>query len=198
MMNTLRAFIAIEMPPPVPDIVRQSQRALQHGGIDLRWVRPENVHLTLRFLGDISTDAIEGIRCALEALADEFPSFSLQVKGAGVFPGAARPRVVWLGLGGQANLLDGLYRRLSLLLSLQGIPEERRPFRGHLTIARAKGRVDADRLREKLAGLKTLESRPFMADRICLFKSDLGPGGAVYTPLVQVRTGRGTENEAGD
>lgn len=189
MMNTVRAFIAIEMPQTVVDIVRQSQQALQRGGIHMRWVRPENVHLTLRFLGDIPTDAIEGIRSALEHLVAEVTSFSLQIKGAGVFPGASRPRVVWLGLGGQINLLEELYRRLTSLLSEQGFPAEKRPFRGHLTIGRARGRIDAARLRSLMEELKDVESRFFSADRICLFKSDLRPGGAVYTPLVQVRTG---------
>jgi 2'-5' RNA ligase len=190
MMNTLRAFIAIEMPTPVVDIVRQSQEVLRRGGVHLRWVRPENVHLTLRFLGDISTEAIDGIRFALERLAMEIQSFSLRIKGAGVFPGASRPRVLWLGFEEQIHLLE-IYGKLSSLLSEQGIPEEKRPFKGHLTIGRAKGRVDTNRLRVKLAELEGIESQPFAADRVCLFKSDLKPGGAVYTPLVRVRTGRG-------
>ena len=194
-MNTLRAFIAIEMPSPVVEIVRESQQALKRGGIHLRWVRPENIHLTLRFLGDISTDAIHGIRAVFWDLAAETPSFSLQVKGSGVFPGESRPRIVWLGLGGQIHMLAALHRRLSSLLGQQGIPAGKRPFRGHLTIGRAKGRVDADRLRLWLGEMKDVETPPFTVDRICLFKSELGPGGAVYTPLVRVRTGCGTSIE---
>lgn len=186
-METLRAFIAIEMPAHVKDVVRECQQALGRAGVHLRWVKPENVHLTLRFLGDISTDTVEGIKSSLEKLADETPAFSLQIKGAGVFPGLTRPRVVWLGLGGQKLLLGEMYCRLSRLLSGQGIPEEKKPFQGHLTIGRAKGPVDPDLLRAKMAELSILEDRLFPADRICLFKSDLGPGGAVYTPLVRVR-----------
>lgn len=192
-MTTVRTFIAIEMPRLVTDIVRWSQQALQKGGIHLRWVRPENVHLTLRFLGDVPTDDIAGIRDALERLAEESSPFSLQVKGAGVFPGTTRPRVVWLGLGGQMHQLEELCRRLSSLLSEQGIPSEKRPFRGHLTIGRVKDRIDPERLRVQLTELATVETRPFSADRICLFKSDLKPGGAVYTPLVMVRTGGGRD-----
>lgn len=195
-MNSLRAFIAIEMPSPVVDIVRQSQEVLRCGGIRLRWVRPENVHLTLRFLGDISTDVIDPIRCALERLAVEVPSFSLRIRGAGAFPSVSRPRVVWLGLDGQVHLMD-MYGKLSSLLSEYGFPEETRPFKGHLTIGRSKGRVDADRLRVRMAELETLESQPFTADRVCLFRSDLKPGGAVYTSLVQVRTGQGASHESG-
>lgn len=193
-MNTVRAFIAIEMPRLVVDIVRHSQQALERGGVYLRWVRPENVHLTLRFLGDISTGTIAGIRSALEHLAVGVSPFNLQVKGAGVYPGAARPRVVWLGLDGQVDRLVDLYSRLSLLLFQQGIPEENRPFRGHLTIGRVKDRIDADRLKVQMAGLKIIESRPFAVERICLFKSDLKPGGPVYSPLVTVRAGCGVRS----
>jgi 2'-5' RNA ligase len=189
-MDTLRAFIALEMPSRVKDIVRGSQQALQGAGMHLRWIRPENVHLTLRFLGDITTDAVDDLRSVLGRLAEETPAFSLKIKGAGVFPGSARPRVLWLGLGGQTKLLEDMYHRLSLLLSRHGFPEEARPFRGHLTIGRAKGRLDADRFRASLAALKNMESEPFSADRISLFKSDLRSGGAVYTPLFQVRSGR--------
>jgi 2'-5' RNA ligase len=177
------------MPSQVMDIVRESQQMLKGAGIRMRWVRPENVHLTLRFLGDISIDAIECIRSVLGELAEEIQPFSLRIKGAGVFPGLSRPRVLWLGLGGQTELLETLYQRLSLLLLRIGLPEEKRPFRGHLTIGRTKGRVDADRLGKQLAGLKAVLSLTFPADRICLFKSDLRPAGAVYTPLVQVRAG---------
>jgi 2'-5' RNA ligase len=197
MMDTLRAFIAIEMPPPVVDIVRRTQQALQRGGVHMRWVKPENVHLTLRFLGDISTGDIDPIRCALEKLAAESPSATLRIEGAGVFPGPARPRVVWLGLGGQTHLLGELHQRLSLLLSRLGFPEEKRPFRGHLTLGRAKGRVDAHRLRVQLAELKAIESQCFPGDRICLFRSDLRPDGAVYTPLVKVRAGCGPSGDNG-
>ena len=196
MMNTVRAFIAIEMHPLVMDIIRRSQQMLRSGDIHLRWVRPENIHLTLRFLGDISTDAIDGIRYALEQAAANTPSFFLRVKGAGVFPSPARPRVVWLGLDGQLHLLEELYGRLSTLLSEQGISLENRPFRGHLTIGRARGRLDAERLKSRLAELRAIESRPFQADRLCLFKSDLTPRGAIYTPLVQVRTGGGTFSQS--
>jgi 2'-5' RNA ligase len=189
-MDTLRAFIALEMPSLVKDIVRESQETLQRAGIHLRWVRPENVHLTLRFLGDITTDTAHGLRAVLGSLAEETPAFFLKIKGAGVFPGAARPRVLWLGLAGETDLLEGMYRRLSMLLSRQGVPEEKRPFRGHLTIGRAKGRLNADIVRTQLVEMNKTVSAPFSADRIGLFKSDLTAGGAVYTPLFQVRSGQ--------
>lgn len=190
MMNTLRAFIALEMPPMVVDIVRQCQQELQRNGVRMKWIRPESVHLTIRFLGNISSEAVADIRGILEELADDSPSFCLQLKGVGVFPSPSRPRVLWIGLDGDMHLLEESYRRLSNLLFQKGIPKENRPFRGHLTIGRTKGPVDAGRLKTVVGSLENIESRPFSADRIGLYKSDLRPGGAVYTPLFQIRTGR--------
>jgi 2'-5' RNA ligase len=187
-MDTIRAFIAIEMPPMVVDIVQRSQQVLRRGGIRLAWVRPENVHLTLRFLGDIAADAVDRIRDVLEETARETSPFSLCVKGAGAFPGIARPRVLWLGLDGQLQPMAALYRRLSEKLSGLGIAGEKRPFRGHLTIGRVKGRPDIRLLKERMTELEHVESTLFPADSLCLFKSDLTPGGAVYTSLVKVRT----------
>ena len=188
-MKTLRAFIAVEMPHHVADAIRKSQQALKRYGIHLRWVRPENVHLTLRFLGDIAADTVPGIQNAMTQAVSGCLPFQLQVKGIGVFPGIKRPQVVWLGVGGQVDLLDGLYQELSMRLSGLGIPPETRPFRGHLTIGRVKGRLDSERLGMTLSELAEVETKLFTVAGYCLFKSDLTPGGAMHTPLVQVRIG---------
>jgi len=184
-MDTLRAFIAIEMPGLVADAVRRSQQALQKDGIRLRWVRPENVHLTLRFLGDISAATIQAVREAMERSVFGRQPFFLRLSGIGVFPGLKHPKVIWLGLQGQVDLLDDLYRNLSAFLAEQGIPRAERPFKGHLTIGRAKGRLDSENLEAVLLRQAAFETDDFAADSICLFKSDLTPGGAVYTPLVR-------------
>ena len=184
-MDTLRAFIAIEMPGFVADAVRRSQHALQQDGIHLRWVRPENVHLTLRFLGDISTETIQAVREAMERSIFGTQPIILRLSGIGVFPGLKHPKVLWLGLGGQLDLLDDLYRNLSTYLAEQGIPLENRPFKGHLTIGRVKERLYSENLGAALLRQADFRTDDFVADSICLFKSDLTPGGAVYTPLVR-------------
>ncbi len=194
-MTTVRTFIAIEMPHSVMEIVRQTQQVFRQAGIRLRWVRRENVHLTLRFLGDISIDAVPGIQHALERSAAETPAFSLQVKGIGAFPSVARPKVVWLGLQGQLQPLEDLYRRLALSLSEVGIPSENRPFRGHLTIGRVKDRIENEHFRSLMQRMSDVQSESFIADRLCFFKSDLTPGGAVYTPLAQAKIGFGNHSD---
>ena len=186
-MDTLRAFIAIEMPGLVGEAVRRSQDALRHDGIHLRWVRPGNVHLTLRFLGDISASSVPMIREAMEKSVCRREPFSLGISRMGVFPGVKHPKVVWLGLQGQLDFLDELYRILSASLFEKGIPLEKRPFKGHLTIGRVKGMLDAKRLEAVLLRPPPFKAENFVVNSICLFKSDLMPGGAVYTPLVQMQ-----------
>lgn len=192
-MDTLRTFIAIEMPGLVTDAVRQSQETLRHDGIHLRWVRPGNVHLTLRFLGDISPENIPAIREAMRRSVSQREPFSLRVSGVGVFPGLKRPKVLWLGLQGQLELLDDWHRNLSAFLAVQGIPLEKRPFKGHLTIGRVKERLDSETLRAALRHQVQFVTDDFVVDSICLFKSDLTPRGAVYTPLIQTRMGNSNQ-----
>ncbi len=188
-MDTLRAFIAIEMPGLVGEAVRKSQEALRHNGIHLRWVRPGNVHLTLRFLGDISASNIPMIREAMEKSVCRKEPFSLSISGMGVFPGLKRPRVIWLGLQGELDLLDELYRNLSMCLEEKGIPLEKRSFKGHLTIGRVKNRLDSKKLEAALSRPAPFKTEDFVVDSICLFKSELMSGGAVYTPLIQMQMG---------
>lgn len=186
-MNTLRAFIAVEMPSPVVDAIRQQQQVLKRNDTDLRWVRPENLHLTLRFLGDISPAAIGTVQTAMERSIYKQRPFSLMLKGGGVFPGVKRPRVMWVGIEGEVDALGNLHRQLTACLAEQGIPAENRPFKGHLTIARIKDRLDAEELSKMLSCLTIFKTEPFMVNGMDLFKSDLTPKGAVYTRLVTAK-----------
>lgn len=189
-MNTLRAFIAIEMPPMVVDAVRQKQQALKCGNLHLRWVRPENIHLTLRFLGDIPPAAVVTVQAAMKQAVFQQRTFSLMVKGGGVFPGIRRPRVVWLGIEGEVEALGNLQRHLTACLADQGIPVENRAFKGHLTIARVKGRLDDEELGRMLSSLSNFKTDPFAVKGVHLFKSDLKPQGPVYTRLMTVDIGK--------
>lgn len=189
-MDILRAFIAIEMPLLVAEAVRKIQAELKHDGLYLRWVRPENVHLTLRFLGDISISNVPAIQEAMKRSALHREPFFLRISGLGVFPGLKHPKVMWLGLKGQTDQLEALYRNLSTCLAEQGIPLEQRPFKGHLTIGRVKGALDSEALKAALLRRASFQTDDFPAESIRLFKSDLRPQGAVYTPLMQIKMGK--------
>jgi RNA 2',3'-cyclic 3'-phosphodiesterase len=183
----LRAFIALEMPREVAVAAGKARLALEVAGIRLRWVHPENIHLTLRFLGDVPEKDIPGLGQAMGEAATGVSPFSLKVKGVGVFPGMSRPSVVFMGLEGEKDRLAAFYRTLSECLVRRGIPLEKRPFQGHLTIGRVKDRIDSERFARGLASCAKLSTEIFPVDALTLFKSDLMPKGPVYTPLATVR-----------
>ena len=98
MSHTIRTFIAIELPEKIIYTIRKVQEEIKSYGLKIRWVRPENIHLTLKFLGDIKAADTENVARALSESVTGYPPISLMVKGIGVFPGIIRPRVIWLGV----------------------------------------------------------------------------------------------------
>lgn len=185
MSNTIRTFIAIELPEKIIYTISKVQEEIKSYGLKIRWVRPENIHLTLKFLGDIKTADTEKVARAVSESATGYPALSLAVKGIGVFPGIKKPRVLWLGISKQLDLLTALQKTLDEKLEAMGFPKEKRPFRGHLTLGRIKSVIDPKTLHDVLKEFIQFESEPFFADRIILYKSDLKPNGAVYTKLVE-------------
>ena len=142
----MRAFIAIELPPEVADALKDLQRRLRQSGLKASWVRSENIHLTLKFLGDIAPENVEAISGAIKVVADRHAPFALSVAGLGVFPRVKKARVLWAGLsGGVAGLIE-LQQDLDAALSICGFERQIKPFRGHLTLARFRQRVDPGKL----------------------------------------------------
>lgn len=183
MPSTIRAFIAIELPDAVRAVVRDVQQRLRTRGIDAKWVRPENLHLTLRFLGDIAPEQAAGLGALLGRATCSRPRFSLAAQGLGVFPGMRRPRVLWCGLGGDLEALSGLHAELAGGLAAAGFPDDDRPFRGHLTLARFKGPLDTGRLLAAIEAVGTYPPVPFAVERVCLLQSQLTNAGPIYTRL---------------
>ena len=184
MPDTTRAFIAIELPEEIIAFIRKIQEGLRSYGFKARWVRPENIHLTLKFLGDINNEDIKKAGDAIISTAGENASMSLGAKGIGFFPGVKRSRVIWTGIAGQTKELRDLQKTLDGKLETVGFPKEKRPFKGHLTIARIKRKIDAGRLVDAMKEFGRFESKTFMADEVVLFKSELKPSGAVYSKLM--------------
>jgi RNA 2',3'-cyclic 3'-phosphodiesterase len=187
--DTLRTFIAVEIPENIISGIRDLQQDLKAFGVDIRWIRPENIHLTLKFLGDVPAADIDNIFEVISGTAEGISSIPLQAKGIGVFPGVKRPRVLWVGLTGQLELLTRLQKILDANLKGIGFPPEKRPFEGHLTIGRIKTKSDSKIFVDALMAFRSFESETFVADRIVLFKSELKPSGAVYTDLASATLG---------
>jgi 2'-5' RNA ligase len=185
--KTVRTFIGFKLPESVITQIRKVQDEIKTHDFRLKWVRPESIHLTLKFLGNIGESDVRSIETILEKTAAGFSALSLSAKGVGVFPGLRRPRVLWVGLSGEVDTLMRLQQTLEENLSTVGFPKEKRPFRGHLTLARVKAHLDSRKIGAVLSVFGEFESDVFIADQMILFKSELKPEGAVYTELLQAR-----------
>lgn len=180
----MRAFIAIELPNEVADALKDLQRRLGQSGLKARWVRAENIHLTLKFLGDIASHKLEAISGAMKSVADRCAPFTLSAAGLGVFPRLKKARVLWAGLSeGVAELIE-LQQDLDTALSTCGFEREKKAFRGHLTLARFRKRVDPGKLQSSLQELGGIRIGQWTVTDLILFQSELRPSGAVYTRQV--------------
>ena len=183
----LRSFLAIELPGHILRKIEEVQKDLKSSRADVRWVRPEKIHLTLKFFGNIEEARIDSIIKAMEGPALKTSSFSLLVRGMGAFPHLKNPRVIWMGLVDPRGALVPFQREIESRLDEIGFEPEGRPFQPHLTL----GRVNSNRGRDGLVGAmeKHLEEEfgEFAVDRVILFKSELTPSGPIYTPLKEVK-----------
>jgi 2'-5' RNA ligase len=180
----IRAFLAIDPPEEVLreiDSLQGRLRTLISG--DIRWVRPEGIHLTLKFFGDVTGADAETIAAVTREVALVEKPFSLVVGGAGVFPDPRRPRVLWLGMSGDLERLLLFQTRLDQALRLIGFPREERPFRPHLTLARIKDSRSLAGLGRALEKGEQYQAGRFAAAGLSLMQSELKTGGAVYKQL---------------
>jgi 2'-5' RNA ligase len=193
-MNTLRTFIAIELDDELRDNLGRLQARLRErmSPGSVRWVRPDGIHLTLKFLGDTPLDKVEEVQAALARAAAEVGPFTFTVAGLGCFPNARSPRVVWVGLqelsGALARLRDAVEAHVTPL----GFPTEKRPFRPHLTIGRVQRRASKSEVREigEVVATSSIGAVDEMTVTIVSYiKSELKPSGAVYTTLVETKLG---------
>jgi 2'-5' RNA ligase len=178
----VRAFIAIKIDPEVAQRIGAVQSKLDKNLGGIRWVKPENLHLTLKFLGPVSDEKVAPIAETLERALHSLARFSVSCRGLGVFPDIRRAKVLWVGLEGKP--LSALAATTDDALATLGFAREKREFKPHLTIGRwreSAGRPD--RLRRELETGKEQDFGPSQMNEVILFKSVLKPTGAVYTPL---------------
>ncbi|MFZ0544737.1 MAG: RNA 2',3'-cyclic phosphodiesterase [Candidatus Promineifilaceae bacterium] len=178
-MKLLRTFIAIELPPEVRTYLFQTGQKMA-GNVSnraVRWVAPENMHLTLRFLGDTPKGKLPDITAELDAITRDFQPIRLHLDEIGCFPNRKRPRVIWAGLAGETQQLNALQHRIEMAVESLGWKGEKRLFRPHLTIGRVKDSSQANRL----AWEQQLERKAVAVTAVNLIESLLRPHGPVYT-----------------
>ncbi len=186
-MSLLRAFIAIELPKNTLDAIEKQTARLRHtlGNDIIRWIPAQNMHLTLKFLGDIAASHVDFIKQMLAREADSHPQINLQLGGLGSFPTSRRPRLLWIGIHAPAGL-ESLQKSIEAGTSRLGYEQEERAFSPHLTIGRVRQNIGAPELQKVRAALDTIQLGNIgtaRVDSIHLFRSDLQPSGSIYTKL---------------
>jgi RNA 2',3'-cyclic 3'-phosphodiesterase len=179
----LRTFIAVDLPAGIQAALDQFEQALQKAQAPITWVRPERLHLTLKFLGDVAPERIQEIQTSLGKVSESVSPFRLQPAGCGAFPSLKQMRVIWVGLKGDAPALNLLQQGVEEAMVKLGFKKEDRPFRGHLTLGRVKGRQHLRNVQDLLVANQGFETEAFDVTELVLYKSELRPEGARYTPL---------------
>lgn len=183
----MRLFVAIPLVAEIRRMLLKTLRALAEFDRDVRWVREEQMHLTLKFLGEVADGDIPRVTGALTRAVAGCAAFELRIEGSGCFPARGKARVLWVGVADDGGL-SLCQREIEEHLADAGFPREDRPFSPHLTL----GRVTEDRsggaLRTRVAGLRIAAIRQ-MVDAVVLMQSELHPAGARYTRLGSFQLG---------
>ena len=185
--ETVRTFIAVEIPAEVKAGMRDVQAELRKSGADVGWVRADGIHLTLKFLGGIEAGRVSNIAAGLaDALRDTGP-FTLTAAGTGVFPNLRSPRVVWLGVHGDLGALQAVYEAVVSVCEGFGFEREDRAFSPHLTLGRVKSHKGVAALSQLIKQYEDFEAGSFIASSVSVMKSELKPSGAVYTEMARIQ-----------
>lgn len=192
-MEQIRSFIAIELPSEVKAELASLEKRLKAGRHTfMKWVDPESIHLTLKFLGNVAPTAVPQIIEYVTGAAQSVPRLHLQLGELGAFPNLKRPQVVWVGVGGEVEKLATLQRDIDAALSPLGFPPESRSFSPHLTLGRLRERVspgEREGFAQLISSVEFKASLSFEVTDIKLMKSQLTPRGAVYSQLASMRFG---------
>jgi RNA 2',3'-cyclic 3'-phosphodiesterase len=181
-MKTIRSFIAAEIDVRSRQKISELIADLKKSNADAKWITEDQMHLTLKFLGNISEGDVQKISCALSGILDNFKSFEISFSAIGAFPGIDNPSVVWLGVNKGAECLVTLNKSIELSLEQIGFKKETRSFKPHLTLARIRSRRNISNLIKTIeeinANLSLKEN--IGINKLTLFQSILSPKGAEY------------------
>ncbi len=194
MKNTVRTFIAVETSAAVRQRAAELIAVFAATGAKVSWVQPQNLHLTLKFLDEVPLNSIPEVSAAVQTAAAAIAPFELEIRTAGAFPSAGRPRTLWLGTGQGSEPLGRLHAALENALRPIGFPKEHRRFAAHLTIGRVRGPSPG------LSGLGPLITQHadftaghFPVAELVVFSSQLTPQGPIYDALSRSALGAGKE-----
>lgn len=182
----IRSFVCIEVPPSIKARIDERQQALRRKDVPVSWVKPPNIHLTIKFLGDVAAAAIAGVSQAVERACQSVSPFDITVDGTGVFPSAKNPRVLWVGLAPLPDELRKLHSNIEAELERQGFAREAKRFAPHLTIGRVRDSFKARQTVEEMLAAG-FASETFRVTEVIVMRSELHPSGSIYTPQTVVK-----------
>jgi 2'-5' RNA ligase len=195
--QSIRSFIAASIAPAVRDAVAQLAASFAAG--DVRWSPPEQYHLTLKFLGNASSNQLARVAIQLREITKNRSHFMVELDRIGAFPRFDRPRVIWVGVGAGTDQLIELARLVEMACTPVGFPREGRPYHPHLALGRVRSSRSIDSLVSRLQSAGSLDIQPFAVEEVLLMESRLQRDGAVH--LVRERfplgsTAAATEQES--
>ncbi len=179
----MRCFVALDLPAPVRNhLAKVADRVGKKGNV--KWVPPDQMHLTLVFAGELDPAAADGLRAVVSEL--EVPPLSLSLKGLGHFPPRGEPRVVWAGISGDVEAVAALHERLEAGAERLGVPREKRGFVPHVTLGRVRSAFGVFAMVKQFEELgKELNPKPFAPTGLVLYRSELLPSGPIHTPMLR-------------
>jgi 2'-5' RNA ligase len=181
--EVIRSFIAVEIPPTAAAAIRAAQRRLEPADRSWKWVNPELYHITLKFLGGVDRERLQDLWQAVSESLTGTSAVAVTFRGVGAFPDIRRARVVWAGIGDGAAELTELASKVEDACAARGFEREKRPFRAHLTLGRARRPGSSPELAEGMNELAAADLGEAELDRVVLMKSELTRSGAIYTVL---------------
>lgn len=179
----MRLFIAIHIPDDIKQQMVDVQRRIRNAGVDASWPRPEGMHLTLKFLGEVAESKVNEIASALARAVEKRESFRLEIQGVGTFPNPKNARVVWIGVSGEMEKLNALQAAVEQEMVALGMEREERAFKPHLTIGRIKYIRSKESWVAALEQAKDVSLPGFEVKTVSLMKSELKRTGAEYTEI---------------
>ncbi len=182
----MRLFIALTLPDPVKLSLGRLQEKLKESRADVKWVAVKNIHLTLKFLGEVPEDRIENISAAIQGVSAGVPAYQMRLSTVGAFPSVSSPRVIWAGIAEGGAQTEAISTQLETRLEAVGFPPEERPFTAHITLGRRRSSRNSGPLTQALKELQQRSAPPqeaFEINKVTLFKSTLSPQGPSYEAL---------------
>jgi len=185
MSDTIRAFIAIPLNPKIQHSIGHMQDHLKKNNNDVKWVKLENIHITLKFLGNVDMEQINSVKQVLAILTQNTRPFKVELSQLGAFPNINHPRTLWVGLKDSKQQLSRIAAALDKALGKIGFQDDQKPFSPHVTIGRIRSSKNINLLSRSMSNYQISQDQTQTVSKIILFKSTLSSQGPIYESLYQ-------------